>query len=1589
MNRPSLNSSLSLKRTIGFMRSPFAFLFWTMLGLAVSAPAVAAYTVTPVTWNIIGLDSNTPTTGPNRFPVGARVCGGTPGASDTATLTWDAGGTDTGVYIYLRAGSANPVTFTFGTDGCADAFFEVEVNKTALAYDQTRRYHITSGGVSTPTPRELYVEHLVSQARSSISDMKLNGVSVAAGGSMNLVVGNTYTIELDGGTATQGYSQFEDFINFSNTVFQILSISTSYTANTSPYVSNPNPKVYADACLWDNDPNSPTYRSCIGGNYNTGGTVATVYTVKIASGGGTTQTLNALYHDFSGSSFHYNSDYSTGTRFANIIDPSLVTIAKSFSPGTTNAGGVATLTFTLTNPNAGAISGLNFIDVFPTSPGAMTLSSTTTTNTCGGTLTDNSGGALAVGSVGIKLAGGTIPANSSCMVQIVVTVPTTGIYSNTSDHLFVDALDTGKFATASLTVNSTPPPPPPSSTCSVPVQLAAWNFDNLTAAANSTPAFSAKAADVATATATLTGGTGWSSSIVAANAQSAANAWHSQGYVTAATGTSASATYIDFVLDTSNYGGVVISYSADTTNGNWGGTNHLYSWSKADAGAFGATPLVDTTPMPSAFTTYTAAATATGTGTTTFRINASGSKSNPAYSFLYLDDISFTGCTRPLPNLLTVTKSFAANPVAVNGTSTLTFTVTNSNATSTASLTGIGFTDTFPLQALQGTVAVTNGNPTVTGTGTAFLTQLAASSIVSIGGVSYTVLSIASNTSLTLTANYAGATAGSLTMSAGLTYVSTTSNSCAGTLQDDGGLALAAGDPGIKLSAVTLAPATSCTVVIVAKANAAGAFQNVSGFISSTETGSNTSSTGVAKATLTAILPPSISKLFAPNPILANGVSTLTFTLSNPNQNDALSGIAFSDTFPIAPGAMRVAAIPNATTSGCGAPTFAPVAGAASISFTAGSIAAGGTCTVKVDITAPTVGSYANTSGAVSATTAGTGNTASDTLTVTGAHPQISLLKQVSDSAIGPWKSYQAITVGANVYYQFTVENPGDVDLTSVSISDPAFGGAVPGCNWVTLLKYDSKTCTAGPVAAVSGVNINTATASGTYSATTYTDVSSAVYVSVDLTLTKSATQTYFTAAGNVLDYSYEVQNTGSATLQGPLTITDDKATVTCPAVSTATLTASLPAIVLGDGDNWFDPGEQLTCTASYTVLAADVTAKLVTNTASATIGGFNSTAKSVTIPLAPDLSVNKTNDAGASVPVGNSFNWTIIATNSVAAGTATFANAAKLLTDELPTSGATYALGTIRTSGVSGTGTINCALVTNTVTCTASGGNVIIPWGLQGTISVTNGSAAVTGTGTAFTTQLAANSIISISGVTYTVATITNDTTLTLTANYSGATASGITVPGSFSVPVTVTTTATGSLVNPKGGGICAIDPDAVVVEINEANNSCTDTVIVRALPSITLLKTVAAYSDPVNLLVDPKFIPGAIAQYNVIASNSGGPADNNSTFIIDAIPANTRLHVNDIGGAGSGPLLFTQGATSSTLVYTFTALGNMADDLDFSNDGGTSWTATPSFDLTTGCDTSVPAITHIRANPKGTFTGSAAAPNPSFQISFRVCVQ
>jgi uncharacterized repeat protein (TIGR01451 family) len=167
------------------------------------------------------------------------------------------------------------------------------------------------------------------------------------------------------------------------------------------------------------------------------------------------------------------------------------------------------------------------------------------------------------------------------------------------------------------------------------------------------------------------------------------------------------------------------------------------------------------------------------------------------------------------------------------------------------------------------------------------------------------------------------------------------------------------------------------------------------------------------------------------------------------------------------------------------------------------------------------------------------------------------------------------------------------------------------------------------------------------------------------------------------------------------------------------------------------------------------------------------------------------------------------------------------------------------------------------------------------------------------------------------------------------------------------------------------------------------------NAQPSIMFLKTVTVFSDPVNGVNNPsalptpiyaKFIPGALAGYTLVATNSGtGSVDNNSLVITDPVPANTALFVNDLGAAGSGPVLFTQGATSSTLTYTFTALNSLTDDIDFYGGATPAWGYVP-VPGADGCD---PLVSNMRISPKGTFVGNPTAPSPSFNLNFRVCVK
>ena len=133
--------------------------------------ARAQLTVTPVTWNVIGLDHNgyAQGDGPDTFQIGARACntGATAVSNITGTFFWDT----SNPYINLSTTTTNPVTYNSLPAGtCTDFYFPVTISRVPQVFttNPSRGYHITVSGtgvtsVSTPTPRELYVQELLSQ----------------------------------------------------------------------------------------------------------------------------------------------------------------------------------------------------------------------------------------------------------------------------------------------------------------------------------------------------------------------------------------------------------------------------------------------------------------------------------------------------------------------------------------------------------------------------------------------------------------------------------------------------------------------------------------------------------------------------------------------------------------------------------------------------------------------------------------------------------------------------------------------------------------------------------------------------------------------------------------------------------------------------------------------------------------------------------------------------------------------------------------------------------------------------------------------------------------------------------------------------------------------------------------------------------------------------------------------------------------------------------------------------------------------------------------------------------------------------------
>ena len=247
---------------------------------------------------------------------------------------------------------------------------------------------------------------------------------------------------------------------------------------------------------------------------------------------------------------------------------------------------------------------------------------------------------------------------------------------------------------------------------------------------------------------------------------------------------------------------------------------------------------------------------------------------------------------------------------------------------------------------------------------------------------------------------------------------------------------------------------------------------------------------------------------------------------------------------------------------------------------------------------------------------------------------------------------------GDEIGYSFLVTNTGNVTLTDVGVDETAFSGTGDAPEIVceeglALAPGEDATCTATYTVTQadidSGEITNTATSHGVPPGTDEPVESEPSEETVDapadpsITIVKSADVDEVHAAGEEIGYSFLVTNTGNVAL------TDVGVDETA-----FSGTGDAPEIVCEEGLA-LAPGEDATCTATYTVTQADIDSGEITNTA--TSHGMPPRSEEpvtsepsdalVTAPAAPAIAMVKAADVTKVTSVGQVITYTFTITNT------------------------------------------------------------------------------------------------------------------------------------------------------------------------------------------------------------------------------------------------------------------------------------------------------------------------------------------------------
>jgi uncharacterized repeat protein (TIGR01451 family) len=612
-------------------------------------------------------------------------------------------------------------------------------------------------------------------------------------------------------------------------------------------------------------------------------------------------------------------------------------------------------------------------------------------------------------------------------------------------------------------------------------------------------------------------------------------------------------------------------------------------------------------------------------------------------------NVTVTGLTNGVTNQSitvvgapTIAKAFASPTIAADGTSLVTFTISNPNAT--LALTAAGFTDTLTAMQIAspggvagGTCTGAGGNSFATGatalaftgltipaagsctvtvtvtsdvpgphnnqasgvssaesatgpaSNVAVLTVTAAvptiakafgTSPIAIGGTSTVTFTLANTNGVALTgAAFTDTLAGMSIASPG----GAAGGNCAGA----GGNSFATGATALSFTGLTIPANGNCTVSVVVTSTTPGAKPNTASGVASNEAATGAVS-NTATLTVTAAAP-TVTKAFNLATISSGGTSTLTITINNPNAA-AITVTGITDTFPVTPGAGLVRAAIPATSTSCTGGAVSSTAG--SVTLTGGTVPANGSCTFQVDVTAATAGGYINTIAAGALTTSAGPSTAPATATLT-----VNALANLSVLKAGP----ASVATGGAVTYTITVGNAGPdaanganfadtvpAALTGVGAVCAAAGGATCGAANVAGNAVTS-TITALPLGGSVTFTI-TGTATGASAVTNTATIAAPAGVTDPTPANNTSSVTTTVLAP---DLTLAKTHAGNFTLgaNGTYTITVSNGG-TAPTSGVVTMTDTLPAglgFVSAAGTGWgcgFATGT-VTCTTSNAIAPA------------------------------------------------------------------------------------------------------------------------------------------------------------------------------------------------------------------------------------------------------------------------------------------------------------------------------------------------------------------------------------------------------------------